>query len=853
MKFILALPRWVGLAVLAVASAQANAGAIDWTAFSRGGKGGVGTYFGNGANAVSSDAVAVDPSGSVYVVTTKASGGNAIITTKYAADGQRDWQRLYPVVGKGHLIALGADGNVVVAGVNAEAGPSDQFQLVKYDGQSGQLLWERRIPGTTANAEPASVKIDDNGDVLLAGQQTAGSELMLFKVDGNVGSVTWSRTYDLPDSSNDRVVDMQLTASGDVILVGNPQIVLRYAGLDGQIMWTRQWPELVTPVSSQMDSTGNLYLIGDDALNARLWAAKIAADNGQFIWQAQVDPGSGREHVRESAIDSQGNLLLVGTFEGGTAFVTKFAGASGQTLWTQQPNLSHFAYGVIAVDALDRPYVAFGQDESLVLQRLAPESGLVNWQVVETGFGQLFGGLAIRPYGTDAMLLGYNPANTQAGDPLKLVLKAVEAVGGSLRWSAADAEVDELDESASCTPEGNGNRAVLDSAGNTFVIGCAQAHSRQITVSRFASDGRLDWRSILPLVPVAGDACCIRLLGPDSLLIGGGANLAIAAFRISRQTGAVEWARTYEFPAANGQSESMIDMEVDTAGNAVLTGGAHLAKISASDGAPIWTMGTWGEPYIADVALDAEGDVYTIGSTATVASGRDLLVSKRSGQDGQLLWAKDFDGSGRDEIAVAIVVDDLPRVYALAMSMNNSFRNDFLTLQLNAQTGAELWTKRQYFDGNRARADAMAVDGNGGVIVSGVRFSSPSRITTVGYSPTGAVNFTSQIVSGYTESDWVRDLVAVDGNVHLVGALQRQGRSNTDFFHASISSVTGMGPDPLAVDFGRNGADWATDVLPLPSGKLRVVGQAHTRTGKRMVATEIDPDGLHRGGFETAY
>ena len=26
-----------------------------------------------------------------------------------------------------------------------------------------------------------------------------------------------------------------------------------------------------------------------------------------------------------------------------------------------------------------------------------------------------------------------------------------------------------------------------------------------------------------------------------------------------------------------------------------------------------------------------------------------------------------------------------------------------------------------------------------------------------------------------------------------------------------------------------------------------------SRTGKRMVATEIDPDALHRGGFETAY
>lgn len=847
-----AVIRAVGISILAVAPAPTHASAVDWATFSLGGRGNVGVYFGSGTNAVSTDAITQDASGSVYVVTTKASGGNAIITTKYSADGQRDWQRLFSADGRGKLIALGADGDIVVAGVTTQSGPSDQFQLVKYDGQTGQLLWERRIAGTTANADPVALKIDQNNDVLLAGQQAAGSELLLFKVDGSAGTVAWSQRYDIPSNGDDQVVGMHLTVGGDVILIGDPGIAIRYTGLDGQLIWARQLPDQAALVSTQIDATGHLYVIGDASLSPNLRAAKIDVNSGEFVWQATFDPDLGREAARESAIDSQGNLVVVGNSEGGAAFVTKLAGASGQVAWTRRPLLPKFAYGVVAVDASDRPYVAFGQNDSVVLQRLDPANGLTTWETVEAGFGQLFGGLALRPYGADGLLWAYNPIDYQTDGRLKLALKTINVVDGATHWTAADGELDELAESAACEPVDYGNRAVLDSEGNTYVIGCSQAHDRQVTVSRFEANGRLQWRSILALAAVAKDPCCIRLLPPDSLLIGAGANDAIAAIRVSRQTGVAIWTRTYEFPAASGQSESMIDMEVDGAGNALLTGGAHLIKIAGGNGATIWTSGAWADPYIADLALDPLGDVYTTGSVATATNGRDLLVSKRSGADGQLLWEQDFDGVGRDEIAVAIATDDLPRIYTLAMSMNSGFRNDFLTLQLNPQSGAEVWRRSLSFGTNRARADALVIDGVGGVIVAGARFAGPTQITTIGYKSSGDVNFTNQISSGFTESDRVRDLVVVDGDVHLVGALQPLGHSNPDFFHASINILTGLGTDPLAVDFGGNGRDWATDILPLPSGKLRVVGQAHTPTGKRMVATEIDPATLHRNGFETS-
>ncbi|UOQ69026.1 SBBP repeat-containing protein [Hymenobacter volaticus] len=105
--------------------------------------------------------MAVDAAGNVFVTGMVYGGSTArweVLTVKYAANGQLDWQARYPaevVTGRLPHIAVDAAGNVAVAGT-IYSSPLSDCLILKYEGATGRQQWARTYngPGNGGMASP---------------------------------------------------------------------------------------------------------------------------------------------------------------------------------------------------------------------------------------------------------------------------------------------------------------------------------------------------------------------------------------------------------------------------------------------------------------------------------------------------------------------------------------------------------------------------------------------------------------------------------------------------------------------------------------------------------------------------
>ncbi len=208
---------------------------------------------------------------------------------------------------------------------------------------------------------------------------------------------------------------------------------------------------------------------------------------------------------------------------------------------------------------------------------------------------------------------------------------------------------------------------------------------------------------------------------------------------------------------------------VDEAGNSYVTGTIllnedlgewdFLTQKFAPDGSLLWSATYNGpgnsEDYAYAIALDAAGDVIVAGSTGNLGFSRDYLVVKYSGEDGSKLWEAGYDGPGRDEYAFAVAVDGNGDVVVTGASWGSGNNIDYATVKYSGEDGAQLWASR--YEGPLGTHDtpaAIALDGNGDVLVTG--FSShgdtPPSYVTVKYSGTNGAPLWTAIHEGATSS-----------------------------------------------------------------------------------------------------
>jgi uncharacterized delta-60 repeat protein len=248
------------------------------------------------------------------------------------------------------------------------------------------------------------------------------------------------------------------------------------------------------------------------------------------------------------------------------------------------------------------------------------------------------------------------------------------------------------------------------------------------------------------------------------------------------------WSRRYRGPhPGHNQPRAMA---VDDAGNVYVTG-SSLQKGSVNDivtvkygpqGERLWVSayqapaGTSGEPVA--MAVDATGNVYVAGNLSWAGGGSNAdIVTVKYAADGQVHWAKRYDGTGHGpDSARGIVLDRKGNVCITGVSHGGASVYDFVTIKY-ASGGKRRWLAR--FNGPANQADspsAIAVDPAGNVYVTGQSVNSGAwtDYATVKYSKNGKQRWTRFYDSPdlWTDAAWAMSVDA-RGNVYVTGSCQR--------------------------------------------------------------------------------
>ena len=236
--------------------------------------------------------------------------------------------------------------------------------------------------------------------------------------------------------------------------------------------------------------------------------------------------------------------------------------------------------------------------------------------------------------------------------------------------------------------------------------------------------------------------------------------ITLAAITMAAQAGVTEqWKAGYDGP--DHRDDVTRKVAVDAVGNVYVTGTSYsfgtgndftTVKYDSNGmelwvrrytGPLDWSLSDFSEDQVADLAVDAGGNVYVTGSSYSRSSGNDYATVKYD-TNGNELWVRRYNGPGNNyDNATALVIDTVGNVYVTGNSYSNVSGYDYATVKYDPN-GNELWVRRytETLPGiarkNGDFATALAVDILGNVYVTGYSASGSNYdYTTVKYDATG--------------------------------------------------------------------------------------------------------------------
>jgi hypothetical protein len=264
-------------------------------------------------------------------------------------------------------------------------------------------------------------------------------------------------------------------------------------------------------------------------------------------------------------------------------------------------------------------------------------------------------------------------------------------------------------------------------------------------------------------------------------------------------------------------------LAVDGVGNVYVTGEASTStpvcatiKYSGA-GVALWTnffsRTGFSSCQPTALALDASANVYVTGFTSAGSVGSQDWGTVKYSSAGVPLWTNLFNGDGNgSDAAKAIAVDSSGNVYVTGYATGSASGQDYAIIKYSGG-GVPLWTN--LFNGafnDTDSANAIALDGNGNVYVTGVSYGASGWLgyATLKYSGAGTPIWTNSFNSAVNANVNSLCSLAVDasGNVHMAGSSLGSGGSE------DYTAIKYSGPPPP----GYNQVTSQT----LPGGKVRL-------------------------------
>ena len=230
-----------------------------------------------------------------------------------------------------------ANGHVIAGGSNYVFGVGEQLLLAKYD-EVGDPVWETALDGGSNGVSPPKrmmLDSDHNPVVAAWGARDGETHLIVQKYDGASGQLLWEGSS-LPGSHSiwfgEARTGLAIGPDDSIYVAGADRMVARYAP-DG----TRRWLE--TPGTSTATWATDMALSSDGVLympsigfSGAGFGIRAINTNGTLLWE-DFSTGHngwafGASHV---GIDPGGNVIVAGVPE------TTPCGVSGLLIWKYTP------------------------------------------------------------------------------------------------------------------------------------------------------------------------------------------------------------------------------------------------------------------------------------------------------------------------------------------------------------------------------------------------------------------------------------------------------------------------------------------------------------------------------------
>ncbi len=733
----------------------------------------------------------LDAVGNVIVAGTSDSNrtGDDIVVHKYNRNtGSLLWEARYNGPGNGYEfpndLAVDAEGNVIVVGTSEGAGTGRDYWTAKYAAVDGALIWEVRYNGSGAGNDFAfGAAVDGAGNIVVTGESTGSggnSDYYTAKYAAATGALIWEKRYNGAANNSDFARDVAVDAAGNVIVTGSARYssthwdyhTVKYAAANGNVLWEKRYNNASNnndfAQAVVVDDAGNVVVTGYSygaGTNADYHTIKYAAADGAFIWEKRYTASGNNTDIPYSlAVDSANNVIVTGYSSGSISntdyYTVKYAVGNGDLLWEKRYNGSNNSYDTATSLALD------DSDDVIVTGTSQGSDGKSNYYTAK--------------YSADS---------------------------GALLWEKRAAAPTSQSSSA------NASAVAVDGAGNAIVTGSLSSGSGAdfYTVKYAANSGSLLWETRHNKIGSNIDSCAaVAVDGVGNIVAAGssqgaGTNRDYYTAKYAAATGSLMWATRYNGPANDYDSASAA--AVDGAGNVIVTGASAngvnndicTVKYAATTGSLLWERrynGTGnGSDGASAVAVDAVGNVIITGSSQGAGANVDYYTAKYAAADGALLWEKRYNGPANGtDVPIALGLDGGGNVLVTGQSRSASSNTDYYTAKYAAADGELLWESRYNGPANaNDYANALAVDGEGNVLVTGYSNNSGSNpdYATVKYAAANGQQMWVRRYNGPAIYDYGYG-VAVDGvgDVFVTG-YSYGSSTDSDYYTAKYAAANG--------------------------------------------------------------